>query len=400
MSGQEYSNLDYTLLAQSEAGNAIENALRSFSAAHFSQATNQISTALTSASLGAIQPSGNCKFLPPVSLEQYKLNNDPNPEVIRKKPTDKIRYTQDVAIRFLEPPQPPKPGDIVVKHLPNRQIAPAPPLIVRQAPPRPPLPPPLVLREAPPQPPARIPEQLLLVPGKVLAPPARKVVVERLPPIPPKPQQIFLEKWLPFKQPKRRVVYQPAEPDCLLPNPRNMVIQWDAPEVEINREYKNLGSHLANPDEYVRRYGSELVRHEEFKQAAARIGAPDSVIVSDSHAELGLPELEGEVQALSLVDISRTDLAAYAQYLSTAGIRFNASLFSQEASPFGFITSTDSSNLLSYQEAASIANNLAASSEKIINDSELRAYFATIDSNGDGVLSFEEFKAAANAGTL
>lgn len=399
MSGQEYSDLDYTILNQTDATSAIENALRSFSAAHFTQTNDQVSTALTSVSLGALQ-SGNCKFLPPISLEQYKLNNDPNPEVIRKKPSDKIRYIQDVAIRFLEPPQPPKPGDIVVKQLPNRQIAPAPPLIVRQAPPRPPLPPPLVLREAPPQPPARIPEQLLLVPGKVLAPPARKVVVERLPPIPPKPQQIFLEKWLPFKQQKRRVVFQPAEPDCVLPSPRNLVIQWDAPEVEITREYKNLGTHLANPDEYVRRYGSELLRHEEFKQAAARIGAPDSVVVSDSHKELGLPELEGDLQALSLVDVTRTDLAAYAQYLSAAGIRFNASLFSTEASPFGFITSTDSSNLLSYQEASSIANNLAASSEKIVNDSDLRSYFASIDTNGDGVISFEEFKAAASAGTL
>ena len=32
--------------------------------------------------------------------------------------------------------------------------------------------------------------------------------------------------------------------------------------------------------------------------------------------------------------------------------------------------------------------------EKIISDSELRSYFASIDTNGDGVLSFEEFRAA------
>lgn len=404
MSTTEYSNLDYELLNQQEQpsglNNVVENALRSVSAADFSQSyTQNYPTALTSVSVNNVQyasgqSSGNCKFLPPISLDQYKLNNDPNPELIRKKPTDRIRYVQDVAIRFLEPPQPPKPGDIVVKHLPNRQIAPAPPLIVRQAPPKPATPAPLVLREAPPQPPARIPDQLVQVPGRVLAPPARKVVVERLPPIPPKPQQIFLEKWLPFKQQKRRVVYQQPDPDCVLPNPRNLVIQWEAPEVEVTRDYRNLGTQLANPEDYVRRFGSELLRHEEFKQAATRIGAPDNVTVSDSHRELGLPELEGQVEALSLVDISRSELASYAQYLSSQGVRYNASLFSNEASPFGFITSTDSANLLSYQEASSIASNLNASTEKPISDSELRSYFASIDTNGDGVLSFEEFRAA------
>jgi len=348
----------------------------------------------------AQENSGNCKFLPPISLDQYKLNNDPNPEVLRKKPTDKIRYVQDVAIRFLEPPQPPKHGDIVVKHLPNRQIAPAPPLVVRQAPPKPATPAPLVLREAPPQPPARVPDQLVLVPGKVLAPPARKVVVERLPAIPPKPQQVFLEKWLPFKQQKRRVVYQRPEPDCVLPNPRNLVIQWEAPEVEVTRDYKNLGSQLADPQEYVRRHGSELLRHEEFRTAASRIGAPENVVSSNSHRELGLPELEGDVEALRLIDLERSGLSEYRSYLSGLGVSYDAAAFSSSASPFGFVTSAESGNLVSINEAQSIANNLNAGTEKPINDAELRAYFNSLDTNGDGRVSFEEFRAAAAAGTL
>jgi len=338
------------------------------------------------------QPSGNCKFLPPISLDQYKLNNDPNPEIVRKRPTDKVRYRQDVAIRFLEPPQPPKHGDLVIKQLPNRQIAPAPPLVVRQAPPKPAAPAPLVLREAPPQPPARVPEQLVLVPGKVIPPPARKVVVERLPPIPPKPQQIFIEKWLPFKQQKRRVVYQKAEPDCLLPNPRNLVIQWEAPEVEISREYRNLGTQLADPEEYVRRHGAELLRHEEFKNAAARIGAPDNVIVSESHRELGLPELEGDVQALKLIDLERSGLSQYRSYLSGLGVSYDSAAFTATASPFGFITSSESVNLISINEAQSVANNINGGTEKPVSDSELRAYFNSIDANGDAVISYEELR--------
>ena len=377
-SSQSYHTLSQVYLPNAESQNRV------------SRASNALTLANTS-----LQTPSNCKFLPPISLDQYKLNNDPNPEIIRKKPSDKIRYVQDVAIRFLEPPLPPKHGDIVVRQLPNRQIAPAPPLIVRQAPPKPADPAPLILREAPPPLPPRIPETTVLVPGRVLPPPTRKVVVERLPPIPPKPQQIFVEKWLPFKQQKRRVVFHPAEPDCVLPNPRNLVIQWEAPEVEVTREYKNLGSHLADPDEYVRRFGSELLRHEEFREAASRIGAPEAVTSSDSHRELGLPELEGEVQALRLVDLERNGLSEYRSYLNNLGVSYDSADFSSSASPFGLVTSTEATNLISVNEAQSIANNVNASTERPVSDAELRAYFDSLDTNGDGVITYDELKQAA-----
>lgn len=346
-----------------------------------------------------LQSNTNCKFLPPISLEQYKLNNDPDPEVIRKKPTEKVRYKQDVAIRFLEPPKAPKPGDIVVKQLPNRQIAPAPPLVVRQAPPKPSTPAPLILREAPPPPPKKIPEQVLTVPGKVIPPPARKVVVERLPPIPAKPQQIFIEKWLPFKQEKRRVVYQKAEKECIIPNPRNLVIQWESPEVEVTREYRNLGTQMADPNEYIRRHGSEILRHEEFKAAAARVGAPESVLVSESHRHIGLPELEGDIEALKFIDLERTGLSEYRSYLSRLGVSYDAAAFSSTANPLGFVN-TEASNFISMTEAQSIANNINAGAEKPANEADIRAYFDSLDTNHDGKISYDEFRAAASAGHI
>ncbi|CAF0960275.1 unnamed protein product [Brachionus calyciflorus] len=47
-------------------------------------------------------------------------------------------------------------------------------------------------------------------------------------------------------------------------------IGGSTPEVEVTRDYKNLRTQLAYPEDYVRRFGSELLRHEEFKQAATR----------------------------------------------------------------------------------------------------------------------------------
>lgn len=89
----------------------------------------------------------NCHDLAsPLPLDQYKLNIDRSPLVVRRKPQEKVQYTQKVAVRYLKPPPPPKCGDIVVCELPSKQIAPAPALVVRQAPPKPSTPPPLIIR--------------------------------------------------------------------------------------------------------------------------------------------------------------------------------------------------------------------------------------------------------------
>jgi hypothetical protein len=183
-------------------------------------------------------PNNCTDLVAPLPLDKYRLNVDNNPKVIRRKPQEKIHYLQQVAVRYLKPPPPPPAGEIVIKHLQDRQVAPAPALVVRQAPQKPATPPPIVLREAPPAPPAPLPGRYVSVPGKIIPPPARKVVVERLPPIPPKPQQIFIERWLPYGQQTQKVVYQPAKPACIIPDPRNVVIQWESPDVEIRKEFR------------------------------------------------------------------------------------------------------------------------------------------------------------------
>ena len=89
-------------------------------------------------------------------INQYELNQDPNPEFITKRYKENLEYVQELAIRYLKPPTPPAPGEIIIKQEPNRPTAPAPPLVIRQQPPRPCTPEPLVIREAPPpQPPVQ-----------------------------------------------------------------------------------------------------------------------------------------------------------------------------------------------------------------------------------------------------
>lgn len=95
-----------------------------------------------------------------VSLSEYKINEDPEPTIIRKKYGEDIVYQQELAVRYLRPPPPPPAGDIIIQHEPNILAPPAPPLVIRQTAPRPCTPEPLIVREIPPTPPELVGRKL------------------------------------------------------------------------------------------------------------------------------------------------------------------------------------------------------------------------------------------------
>ena len=61
-------------------------------------------------------------------------NQDPNPILIKKKPTQPIKYTQNVSFKFLKPPALEPAGDIVITQLKDVQSPPVAPKIIRQKP--------------------------------------------------------------------------------------------------------------------------------------------------------------------------------------------------------------------------------------------------------------------------
>ena len=255
-----------------------------------------------------------------ISLEQYAINEDSNPEIIRKHTEHQLIYDQEVAIRYLRPPTPPPPGEILIRQEKNIATPPAPPLVIRQQPPRPETPPPLVIREVPPKPFAAVGQKIITITGKKLPPPPRKVVIERLAPIPSKPQSIVIERWLPYGQQKRKVIFQKnTEADPVVARPKNVIIQWEAPVVQIVQEFKNLGVIRANPIEYVEKYGASLKTHVELPQFVKEIKPPTGVVLAADYSASSLLELEGDIQALSLIDLEREGLAEYRAYLAKFG---------------------------------------------------------------------------------
>jgi hypothetical protein len=228
-----------------------------------------------------------------------------------------------LAIRYLRPPTPPPAGEILVKQECNTMTPPAPPLIIRQQPARPETPEPLVVREAPPQPPPQVCQKVITISGKRLPPPPRKVVIERLAPLPSKPQSVIIERWLPYSEVKRRVIFQRScEPDAVACKPRNVIVQWEAPHVDVKKEVKYLGVIRANPAEYVQRYGATLKLAKDLPEFVLEINTPDGLVLAAEHEYQAVHELEGDLAAFKLVDLDQEDLAEYRGQLEQLGIRY------------------------------------------------------------------------------
>ena len=169
----------------------------------------------------------------------------------------------------------------------------------------------MIVRERPPAPPAPIPPKLVVVPGKVIPPPPRKVIVERLPKIPPPPQNIHVERWLGYNERVRRVVFQPAPKLIPAPAPKNVLIQWESPDVALHRDFKFLGVAPASPADFVAQFGATLVEESQLPAlAVSHFRAPAGEVLG-AHWRPSLPKLVGDLHALALIDLDAAGLSEY-----------------------------------------------------------------------------------------
>ncbi|CAF1010698.1 unnamed protein product [Brachionus calyciflorus] len=254
-----------------------------------------------------------------IPIENYPINQDPNPKIIHKKYPKNVEYIQELAIRYLKPPSVPPPGDIIINQLPNKLTPPAPPIIIRQQPMRPQTPEPIVIREAPPPLPDPVSRKIITISGKRLPPPPRKVIIERLPQIPSKPQSIIIERWLPYTEVKRRVIFNKnLEPEPVVAKPRNVIVQWEAPKVTIHKQFKFLGIVRANPAEYIERYGDSITQSDDLPDFVKKLPSPNGVTLAadlyENSNKKFIHDLYGDIDALKLVDLDREGLSEYKNY--------------------------------------------------------------------------------------
>ena len=214
------------------------------------------------------------KYEQEILLENSNLNDDPNPIVIRKKVEKKVTLVQNVSLKFLRPTLAEQPGDITIIQEPDTRAPPDPPLVIRQIP----LvesakAEPIIIRERPPLTPTPIGPKKIVIIGKKLPPPPRKIIFEKLAPQPPKPQDIIIERWLDYKKRTRNVIFRPASP---IQPERNLIIQWKTPDVILSKKYTFLGVQNADPALYKAKYGNNFLASslfpKETTQFAENIG--------------------------------------------------------------------------------------------------------------------------------
>jgi len=361
-----------------------------------------------------------------LAISEYRIHEDSNPQVITKRVEQQVEYVQELAIRYLRPPTPPAPGEIVITMEPNVATGPAPPLIIRQQPARASTPEPLVVREAPPQPPVPVGPKRITISGKRNPPPPRKVVIERLAALPSKPQNVIVERWLPYSEVKRRVVFHKSnETAAQVATPRNVIVQWEAPSVNVRKEIKYLGVVRANPVEYVQRYGSSLKAHTALPQFVLDIATPSDVgVLAANYTAKSLHELEGQLEGFQYVNLDNEGLSQYRSYLLSKGIRdlgaggassssFGLSSSRAVSSSYGASASygasssniaaaaaqvfamvdVDNSGSITVDEAESIVLKLNSRLNRSYGEDEVKAFFATV-SGGSSQISKAQFLSA------
>lgn len=246
-----------------------------------------------------------------VPINQYKLNNDSNPEVITKVSAQPVEYDQDIQVRYLRPPTPQPHGDLIIKEQPTTVHPVAPPLIIRQIARAPDTPEILVIREHPPAQPPTHPTKIITIPGKIHEPPPRKVIIEKLAPLPAKPNTIVIERWLPYKGLPRRVVFEGARPVQSAENVRNLIVEWQAPPATIKKKITYLGTVDADPKEYIAKYGQTLKHTHELPPYVNELERPPAEADYSN-------DLIGDVESLKQLDaatLDREGLNIYKRYL-------------------------------------------------------------------------------------
>lgn len=187
---------------------------------------------------------------------------------------------------------------------------------ITQFKPRAPTPEPLVIREVPPDPPTIVTKKLVTIKGRKLPPPPRKVVIERLAQLPERPQPIIVERWLPYTNMKRRVVFKPAEQTHEIPKAtKNVIVQWTTPSVQIKKEIRYLGVINANPIEYLRRFGDSVSESKDLPEFVREIETPGGLCLAADCKQSSEYELVGQVEALRLVDLDLEGLSQYRNQL-------------------------------------------------------------------------------------
>jgi hypothetical protein len=92
---------------------------------------------------------------------------------------------------------------------------------------------------------------------------------------------IIIERWVPYgAQAKRRTIVQRATAAQQYARPRNVIIQYEAVQVRVVRQFQRLGVTQANPQAYLQQYGAQLLDAASLLQQARSAGVVEDIVRS------------------------------------------------------------------------------------------------------------------------
>ena len=90
---------------------------------------------------------------------------------------------------------------------------------------------------------------------------------------------IIIERWVPYgAASKRKTIVQRAAAAQAYAAPRNVIIQYEQPQVRIVRQFQRLGVTAENPQAYLARYGATLLDAQVLLQQARAAGVVEDIV--------------------------------------------------------------------------------------------------------------------------
>lgn len=100
--------------------------------------------------------------------------------------------------------------------------------------------------------------------------------------------------------------------------PKNIIIQWEAPEVTIQHKLTNLGILKADPNDYRKMYGPTLKKTSELPSIAHEVPVPPGLALAADYKPTA-PRLSGDLDALKLINLEEHGLSEYKSQLELTG---------------------------------------------------------------------------------
>jgi hypothetical protein len=138
-------------------------------------------------------------------------------------------------------------------------------------------------------------------------------IIDQFPELSIEQQTNLINKWVPFGDIQKKIIVPDAEP-------KKFIFNYNSSNLSAKKELNYLGIIDVNPDEYTQKYGAELKHSSDLPKYILDIKTPDNLKLAAEITEPLVHELEGDVNALKLVDLDREELSIYRQYLQRMGI--------------------------------------------------------------------------------